>query len=80
MDGMYLSNDFRTLFLNFYYFYCCWCFPGVVIVSGFISFLLLLLFNFISHRDEIFVSLVFAVRVDINQMSKVSPQYPFLGT
>ena len=38
------------------------------------------MFNVISHRAEILLSLVFAVRADINQMSKVSQQYPFLGT
>ena len=38
------------------------------------------MFNVISHRAEILLSLVFAVRADINQMSKVWHQYPFLGT
>ena len=38
------------------------------------------MFNVISNRAEILLSLVFAVRADINQMSKVSQQYPFLGT
>ena len=38
------------------------------------------MFNFISHRAEILVSLFFAVRADINQMPKVSQQYPFLST
>ena len=30
------------------------------------------MFNVISHKAEILVSLVFVVRADINQMSKVS--------
>lgn len=36
--------------------------------------------NDISQRAEILVFLVFAVTADIKQMSKVSQQYPFLGT
>ena len=40
----------------------------------------IIMFNVISHRAEILVSLVFAVTADINQMSKVSQQYLFLGT
>ena len=38
----------------------------------------IIMFNVISHRTEILVSLVFAVRADINH--KVSQQYPVLGT
>ena len=34
----------------------------------------------IIHRAEMLVSLIFDVRADINQMPKVSQQYPFLGT
>ena len=40
----------------------------------------MVMFNVISHRTEILVSLVFAGRADIDQMSKVSQQYRFLGT
>ena len=32
MDGLYLDNDFPTLFLSFYCFYCCGCFVVVVVV------------------------------------------------
>ena len=39
--------------------------------------IIIIIFNIISHRAEILVSLVFAVRADINQMSKVSQQFPF---
>ena len=42
--------------------------------------IIIIMFNFISHRAEILVSMVFGVRADINQISKVSPQYCFLGT
>ena len=38
------------------------------------------MFNVISHKAEILLSLVFTVRTDINQMSKAPQQYPFLGT
>ena len=33
MDGLYLDNDFPTLFLSFYCFYCCGCFVVVVVVD-----------------------------------------------
>ena len=42
--------------------------------------MMMIMFGIISHKAEILVSLVFAVRADIKQMSKVSPQYPFQGT
>ena len=45
-----------------------------------IIIIIIIMFNVISHRAEILVSLVFAVRADFNQMSKVSQQYPLLGT
>ena len=42
--------------------------------------MMMMMFNVISRRAEILVSLLFTVRADINQMSEVSQQYPFLGT
>ena len=56
-------------------------FPGVgEIIIIIIIIIVIIMFNVISDRAEILVSLVFAMRADINQMSKVSQQYPFLGT
>ena len=37
------------------------------------------MFNVICYTAEILVSLVCAIRADVNQMSKVSQQYPLLG-
>ena len=56
----------------------------ILIFSSFKKIYLLIkiniMFNIISHRAEILVSLVFAVRADINQMLQVSQHNPFLGT
>ena len=52
----------------------------ISVINIVIIIIITIMFNIISHRAEILVSLVFAVTVDINQMSKVSQQYPFLGT
>ena len=52
----------------------------IVIVIIITTIVFIIMFNVISHRAEILVSLVFAARADINQMSKISQQYPFLGT
>ena len=43
-------------------------------------FIIIIMFNIIPQRAENLVSLVFAMTAGINQMSKVSVQYPFLGT
>ena len=47
---------------------------------GYLLCFIIIMFNVISYRTEILVSMVFAVRADINQMSKISQQYPFLDT
>ena len=52
----------------------------IVIVIIITTIVFIIMFNVISHRAEILVSLVFPARADINQMSKISQQYPFLGT
>ena len=56
-------------------------FPGLgEIIIIIIIIIITTMFNVISHRAEILVSLAFAVRADINKMSNVSQQYPFLVT
>ena len=53
----------------------------IIAIYAFITvFFIIIKFNVISHRAEILVPLLFAVRADINQMSKVLQQYSFLGT
>ena len=48
MDGLYLDNDFRTLFLSFYHFYLLLLFFVAAVVSGFVILsLLLLLYVFV---------------------------------
>ena len=52
----------------------------IVIVIIITTIVFIIMFNVISHGAKILVSLVFAARADINQMSQISQQYPFLGT
>ena len=53
---------------------------NIYMIDFFISSSIIIMFNGISHRNQILISLVFAVRSDINQMAKVSQQYPLVGT
>ena len=52
----------------------------IIIVVVIIIIIITIMFKVISHTAEILVSLIFAVRADINQISNALQQYPFLGT
>ena len=54
---------FSSNFIGFFFYH------DAIIV---IVIIIIIMFSVISHRAEILISLVFAVRVDINYMSKVS--------
>ena len=81
VTGINISiNIFLLLFFSYYSFpyfsYHCCIFSIIINICN--SIVIYIMFNIISHRAEILV--IFAVRADINQMSKVSQQHPFLGT
>ena len=45
MEGLYLDNDFRTLFLSFCYFYSCRCYfvDVLVVVSGSVIIIIIII-------------------------------------
>ena len=67
-----LHNLFVLICFRYYYLF--------VLIIIIIIIIIIIMLNIISHGAEILVSLVFTVKADINQMSKVSQQYSFLGT
>ena len=56
---------FSSNFIGFFFYH-----DAIIVIV--IIIIIIIMFSVISHRAEILISLVFAVRVDINYMSKVS--------
>ena len=80
-DSFTCSNDQTNVNINNRYDCNEGCLIYLITCNDYIIIIItIIMFNVISHRNEILVFLVLAVRAYINQMSKVSQQYPFLCT